>query len=188
MNFFDSLDRFVSDLEKSLKPEEVVRLKSCKNCPYYRKGYCTQTPVPTKILSEYWAQACIYYGAEQPVSGLMTTTEREDYKSLLDRIKKIDLVDLITKITTIQNITSIDLIDLINKINEITTIGTVQSIGGSVDPYSLASKTKLLDKLEFAYDESGDMDTIKGYEGENQTFTLTFTYDEAGSLTQIVRT
>jgi len=195
MSFFDSLERFVSDLQKSLKPEEVVKLRSCKKCSYYRNGYCTQTSPPTRILSEYYAQGCIYYGAEQPISGLMTKTEREDYKSLLDRIKKIDLVDLISEITTIDTIndlTSIGLIDLINKISEITTIGTIETIqsiedGITFDSYGLASKTKVLDKLEFAYDESGDMDTIKGYEGEEQKFTLTFTWDE-GTLTEIVRT
>ena len=84
MSFFDSLNRFVSDLEKSLKPEEVVKLKSCKTCPYYRKGYCTQTPVPTRILSEYWAQACIFYGAEQPIVGkdtvpIATEEKQEGY-------------------------------------------------------------------------------------------------------------
>ena len=61
MSFFDGLDRFVSDLMKSLKPDEFTKLRSCKNCYFCKKGYCTQTSPPTKILSEYYAQGCIYY-------------------------------------------------------------------------------------------------------------------------------
>ena len=67
MSLFDSLERFADDLLKKLSPKEVVKLRSCKNCPYYKRGYCTQTTPPTKVLSEYYAQGCIYYGAEQPV-------------------------------------------------------------------------------------------------------------------------
>ena len=189
MSFFDGLERFAGEVEKFFKGKpEALNLRSCKNCPYYRNGYCTQTSPPTRILSEYYAQGCIYYGAEQPLTGLMTATERESYKSLLDRIKKIDLVDLITQITTIQNIASIDLIDLIGKISEITTIKKIESIesGISFDPYSLSSKDKVLDKLEFVYD-AGNISMIKGYEGEDQKFALTFTWTE-GALTQIVRT
>ncbi|GAI54423.1 unnamed protein product, partial [marine sediment metagenome] len=49
-----------------------------------------------------------------------------------------------------------------------------------------ASKTKLLDKLEFVYD-TGELITIKGYEGAEQKLLLTFTWS-SGLLTQIVRT
>ena len=98
----------------------------------------------------------------------------------------INVVDLIETIKKITVITGVDLVSLIQKINEITTIGTVGSIEGSVDPYSLSSKTKVLDKLEFAY-SGGNISTVKGYEGADLKFTLTFTWD-AGSLTQIVRT
>jgi len=239
MSFFDGLERFAGEVEKFFKGKpEALNLRSCKNCPYHKDVngvlYCTQTSPPTRILSEYYAQGCIYYGAEQPLTGLMTQDEREDYKSLLDRIKQIDLVDLISKITevttiktlenldlikavssitdivniqnlesvelvdaitaigtidTLQNLTSIGLIDLINKISEITTIKKIESIEGGIsfDPYGLTSKTKVLDKLAFAYDEDGNIDTIGGYEGEDQKFTLTFIWD-AGFLTQIVRT
>lgn len=147
MSFFDSLDRFVKDLQKKLSPKEVVRLRSCKNCPYYRpsKPYplCTQTTPPTRILSEHWAQGCIYYGAEQPFTGLMTKEERESYASLLDRIKKIDLVDLITKIseittiktieklseiTNIKNLESLDLIDVITNIANIQSVDLIDEI------------------------------------------------------------
>lgn len=190
MSFFDDLERFAGEVEKFFKGKpEALNLRSCKNCPYYLNGYCTQTSPPTKILSEYYAQGCIYYGAEQPLTGLMTQEERESYKSLLDRIKKIDLVDLITEISTIatiQNLSSVGIIDLINKISEITTIKKIESVEGLVDAYSLTSKTKILDKLEFAY-SGGNISTIKGYEGEDQTFTLTFTWS-GGALTQIVRT
>jgi len=194
MSFFNNLERFAGEVEKFFKGKsEALNLRSCKNCPYHKDVngvlYCTQTSPPTRILSEYYAQGCIYYGAEQPVSGLMTKTEREDYKSLLDRIKKIDLVDLITEITTIgtlETLTSINLIDLINVISEITTIKKVEAIEGSVDPYSLTSKDKVLDKLELVYD-AGVISAINGYEGEDQKFTLTFTWTE-GALTEIVRT
>ena len=67
MSFFDGLERFVSDLQKSLKPEEVVKLRSCKKCSYYRKGFCSQTPVLTRILSEYWAQGCLFYSPQEAV-------------------------------------------------------------------------------------------------------------------------
>ena len=96
----------------------------------------------------------------------------------------INVVDLIE---TIKKITTIDLVTLIQKINEITTIGTVGSITGSVDPYSLSSKTKVLDKLALTYDGDGNVSTIKGYEGADQKFLLTFTFAE-GVLTEIVRT
>jgi len=72
MGFLDSLDSFTTDLLKTLTKEEVLRLKSCKNCPYHRNVpplYCTQTSPPTRILTEYYAQGCIFYGAETPVVG-----------------------------------------------------------------------------------------------------------------------
>ena len=90
LSLFDSLDRFVSDLQKSLKPEEVVNLKSCKNCPYCRDVhavlYCTQTSPPTRILSEYYAQGCIYYGVEEPVIGKDVTelATKADVESMKD--------------------------------------------------------------------------------------------------------
>ncbi|MBA7493423.1 hypothetical protein ES702_03981 [subsurface metagenome] len=61
MSFFDSLDRFVSDLLRTLKPEEFTKLRSCKNCYFWEKGYCIKTSPHTKVLSEYYAQGCIYY-------------------------------------------------------------------------------------------------------------------------------
>lgn len=71
MSFFDSLNRFVSGL---LKPE-VVKLRSCKNCYFCRKfPVCTQTSPPTRILTEYQAQGCLFYTVEQPV----VTSEVED--------------------------------------------------------------------------------------------------------------
>lgn len=110
----------------------------------------------------------------------------------IDRIGTIELINLITKIieiVTVSNITSIDLVDIVNKISEITTIKKIESVesGISFDSYSLTSKTKVLDKLAFAYDGSGNIETIKGYEGAVQKYTLTFTWTE-GALTQIVRT
>jgi len=74
MGFFDDLNRFAQDLTKSLKPEEVVKLKSCKNCSFYQQGYCTQTTPPTKILSEYYAQGCIFYST----TGTITTVKKID--------------------------------------------------------------------------------------------------------------
>jgi len=193
MSFFGELDKFVSNLIKDLKPSEVARLRSCKQCSYFKPsdkyaGFCTQSN--NYILSEYYAQGCIYYSAEGIVTGSATTEEREEgIRSLLDRIKKVDLVDLITTIGTIQNISSIDLIDLIGTISEVTTIKKIESIesGISFDPYGLTSKDKVLDKLEFTYGGDGNISIIRGYEGETQKFTLTFTWD-SGSLTQIVRT
>ncbi len=69
---FDILEGFVSELMKNLTAKEVLRLKSCKNCPYHRNVpplYCTQTSPPTRILSEYYAQGCIFYGAVTPLIG-----------------------------------------------------------------------------------------------------------------------
>ena len=94
MSFFDSLERFANDLVKKLSPEEIVNLKSCKNCTFYKKGYCTQTPVPTKILSEFYAQGCIYYATEQITTGLISKTERETVASIIDRVKVIDLANV----------------------------------------------------------------------------------------------
>lgn len=141
MGFFDD---FASEIEKFLKgkPEMAVKLRSCKNCSFYKRNYCTQTTPPTKILSEYYAQGCIYYGTEQVTTGLMTKTERESYASLLDRIKLIDLItkvsevslidaitliDKITEITNIKNVESIDLIDVISTIEVIQNIQKVTS-------------------------------------------------------------
>ena len=124
MSFFDSLSIFASEIEKAIagKPE-AHNLRSCKNCPYYQKGYCTQSSPPTKILSEYYAQGCIYYGGEQPVTGLLSKAEREaGYKSLLDRIKLIDEITKVLKILEITLVKKIELIDEILKIGEITTI------------------------------------------------------------------
>lgn len=72
MSFLDDLNRFAQGLVKSLKSEEVLKLKSCKACNFYKRGYCTQTSPPTRILSEYYAQGCIYYTPEQAVTGLET--------------------------------------------------------------------------------------------------------------------
>ena len=191
MSFFDGLDRFVKDLQKKLKPEEVVRLRSCKNCPYYKRGYCTQTSPPTKILSEYYAQGCIYYGAEQPLTGLMTKEERESYKSLLDRIKLIDqvsLIDLITKvgeITTIKtletlseitNVTSVDLIDLITKITEITTIKAIETIGSMPDTTPRGSEGIAFKQV---LGSGGDWVSPTGHEDPDNVWSQeTFAYDD----------
>ena len=67
MDLFDSLNSFVSDLLKNLSSEEVVKLRSCKKCSYYKQGYCTQTPVPTRVLSEYYAQGCLFFSPEETV-------------------------------------------------------------------------------------------------------------------------
>jgi len=129
-------------------------------------------------------------------AGYVPTTEdvqeraRLRPEGILSLVEKINLVDLISEITTIKNIANIantanvDLIDLINRINEITTIG---SIASPVDPYSLTSKTKVLDKIAFTYNADGTVETVKGYEGASLKYTLTFTWT-AGSLTNIVRT
>lgn len=70
MSFFDGLERFAGEVEKFFKDKpEVLKLKSCKKCSYYRKGYCTQTSPPTKVLSEYYAHGCLYYTTEAPVIG-----------------------------------------------------------------------------------------------------------------------
>jgi len=102
----------------------------------------------------------------------------------LNLLNTVNLIKSISSIDAIANVSSIDLIDLINKISEITTIG---SIASPVDPYSLTSKTKVLDKIEFTYNADGTVATVKGYEGANLKYTLTFTWTAAGSLTNIVR-
>jgi len=95
MGFFDDLNRFTQDIMKSLKPEEVVKLKSCKRCNYYKRGYCTQTSPPTKILSEYYAQGCIYYTTEEAVISSQTggtVTVDEVKKGTIDELKKIGYI------------------------------------------------------------------------------------------------
>jgi len=95
MGFFDDLNRFAQDIRKSLKPEEIIKLKSCKNCNYYRKGYCTQTSPPTHILSEYYAQGCIYYTTEEAVISSRTggtVTVDELKKGTIDNLKKIGFI------------------------------------------------------------------------------------------------
>ena len=150
MSFWDSLERFANDVDRFFKgkPKVVANLKSCKACNFHRKVsgelYCTQTSPPTRILSEYYAQGCIYYATEEITTGLISKAEREaGYGSLIDRIKKVDLVDLITKIseittvktletlseiTNIKNIESLDLVDLITEITTIQTIDTINAV------------------------------------------------------------
>ena len=145
MSFFDDLQRFAEGVEKFFEGKpKPVNLRSCKNCPYCKRGYCTQSSPPTKILSEYYAQGCIYYGAEEVVTGLVSKEEKDaGYKSLLDRIKKVDLVDLITKIseittvktlqtlseiTNIKNLESLDAVDYISTVSAINTIYSILNI------------------------------------------------------------
>jgi len=112
---------------------------------------------------------------------------RETVGGLLTQIQKVDLIDLITEILTIDtinDIVAVDLIGLINKITEITTIGGISS---PVDPYSLGSKVKVLDKIAFTYNGDGTIATVKGYEGASLTYTLSFTWS-SGTLTNVVRT
>lgn len=92
MSFFDSLERFADDLLKKLSPKEVVKLKSCKNCRYFKKGYCTQPTVPSRILSEYWAQGCLYYTTEEPVvgedvTGLAKESKQDTIKTEIETVK-----------------------------------------------------------------------------------------------------
>ena len=109
MSFFDDLQRFAEGVEKFLKGKpEGKFLKSCKNCTFYKRGYCTQTPTPTKILSEYMAQGCIYYATEQITTGLISEEERKTVSSIIDRIKLIDLanVEIIKAVTLDVNLAS----------------------------------------------------------------------------------
>ena len=99
----------------------------------------------------------------------------------------LNVVDLIETIKKISVLVALDLVTLVQKIEEIGSIESVGSVAGPVDPYSLSSKTKVLDKLVLTYDGDGNVNTIKGYEGADQKYLLTFTFAE-GVLTEVVRT
>ena len=131
MSFFDSLGRLASEVEKALKgqPDLALKLKSCKACNFYQNGYCKQTSPPTKILSEYYAQGCIYYTVEEAVTGLLSKAEREaGVASKLDHIEKVDELTLLKtlekleQIVEILNIKVVEVIKKIEKIEEITSI------------------------------------------------------------------
>ncbi|MEM3617296.1 MAG: RHS repeat domain-containing protein [Candidatus Bathyarchaeia archaeon] len=42
-------------------------------------------------------------------------------------------------------------------------------------------------KLEFSYDENGNLSTLKAYEGSELLFTLTLTYDSNQNLVSVTR-
>lgn len=115
----------------------------------------------------------------------------ESFIERIGTINTVNVLKLLKEITTIKNIESIETIgltDLTQVITEVKSVDVVKSIEGTVDPYSLSSKSKVLDKLALTYDaETGDILTVKGYEGEDLKFTLTFTWTD-GALTEIVRT
>lgn len=66
MSLEETIQKETEALKKVLSPRF---LKSCKDCGYHVKQngllYCTQTSPPTSVLSEYYAQGCIYYTIEQ---------------------------------------------------------------------------------------------------------------------------
>jgi len=83
MGFFDDLDRFANEVEKAFRGKpEALMLKSCKKCSFYKRGYCTQTSPPTRILSEYYAQGCIYYTTSLPVVGVNNINTWQDAENL----------------------------------------------------------------------------------------------------------
>jgi len=83
MSFFDGLERFASEVEKFFRGKpEALKLKSCKKCSFYKRGYCTQTSPPTRVLSEYYAQGCIYYTTSLPVVGVNIKNTWQDAENL----------------------------------------------------------------------------------------------------------
>jgi len=83
MSFFDNLEQFANEVEKFFRGKpEALKLKSCKKCSFYKRGYCTQTSPPTRILSEYYAQGCINYTTSLPIVGVNIKNMWQDAENL----------------------------------------------------------------------------------------------------------
>jgi len=128
MSFLDGLERFAGEVEKFFKGKpEALNLRSCKNCPYYQNGYCTQTSPPTRILSEYYAQGCIYYGAEMPVIG----------KDVTELATKADVESMKADISAMRA--------TLGSVGVMRTAQLIEKKGGSI-----GFKTDANDETEFA--------------------------------------